>query len=266
MLKFFRSIRQDLLSEGKTTKYLKYAIGEIILVVVGIVIALQLDGWNANRLDGREEQMLLTQLKTEFIQNKTQLLTKIGKREDAMNSCFEILKIVDNPQLEKDPNQIDSLFATILPNYTFDPTTGIINQLLHGGKLSLIRNDSLRFHLSNWEGIVDQATEEEKIYMLFNMNDLRPTLYELYPFRNIMVKSGSSGSLREILLKEGNENRFELGKSKLPMDLDKLFSSTEFEGKISSTINWLSVSNIQAQGFIDYSDTVLKLIDEALEE
>lgn len=49
MIKFFRKIRQNLLSEGKTGKYLKYAIGEIILVVIGILIALQINNWNENR-------------------------------------------------------------------------------------------------------------------------------------------------------------------------------------------------------------------------
>ena len=49
MIKFFRKIRQNLLSEGKTGKYFKYAIGEIVLVVIGILIALQINNWNEGR-------------------------------------------------------------------------------------------------------------------------------------------------------------------------------------------------------------------------
>ena len=49
MIKFFRKIRQNLLMENKTGKYLKYAIGEIILVVIGILIALQINNWNENK-------------------------------------------------------------------------------------------------------------------------------------------------------------------------------------------------------------------------
>ena len=49
MIKFFRHIRQNLIMENKTSKYLKYAIGEIILVVIGILIALQVNNWNENR-------------------------------------------------------------------------------------------------------------------------------------------------------------------------------------------------------------------------
>jgi len=50
MIKYFRKIRQNLLSEGKTGKYLKYAIGEIVLVVIGILIALQINNWNSQRI------------------------------------------------------------------------------------------------------------------------------------------------------------------------------------------------------------------------
>lgn len=46
MIKFFRNIRQNLLAEGKTSKYLKYALGEIVLVVIGILIALSINTWN----------------------------------------------------------------------------------------------------------------------------------------------------------------------------------------------------------------------------
>ena len=251
---------------GKTGKYLKYAIGEIFLVMIGILLALQVDNWNTRRLNAQEEQLLLKQLRSEFKQNKEQLLTKISKRKDAANSCYEILKIIDHPEIEKDYENIDSLFATILPNYTFDPINGIITQLLNGGKLPLISNDSLRLHLSNWSSLVVQAKEEELIYMEFNMNYLRPPLYEYYSFRNIMVKTGSTGGLDDILLQKDGENRFEIGRSKLNFIGDDLFTSTAFEGKISSTINWLTVSNIQAQGFIEYSDTVLGLIENELNE
>ncbi len=266
MFKFFRKIRYDLMETGKTGKYLKYAIGEILLVMIGILLALQVDNWNTDRLNAKEEQLLLKQLRTEFIQNKNQLLTKIAKREDAASSCHEILQIIDNPGLKKDYEQIDSLFATILPNYTFDPINGIITQLLAGGKLPLISNDSLRQHLSNWSSLVVQAKEEELIYLEFNMNHLRPPLYEYYAFRNIMVKTGSTGALDDILLQKGGENKFEIGPSTLDWDPNALFTSTAFEGKISSTINWLSISNIQAQGFLEYSDTVLGLIQSELHE
>tara|TARA_R110002051_G_scaffold19027_1_gene53853 strand:+ start:2242 stop:3003 length:762 start_codon:yes stop_codon:yes gene_type:complete len=64
MIKFFRKIRQNLLSEGKTGKYMKYAIGEIALVVIGILVALQINNWNQNRLDRSFEVTMLKEIKS----------------------------------------------------------------------------------------------------------------------------------------------------------------------------------------------------------
>lgn len=59
MIKVFRKIRQQLLKEGKTTQYIKYAIGEIALVVIGILIALQINNWNEQRLEEIEINNIL---------------------------------------------------------------------------------------------------------------------------------------------------------------------------------------------------------------
>ncbi|MBK8515376.1 MAG: hypothetical protein IPL55_03525 [Saprospiraceae bacterium] len=63
MNKLFRNFRQIQLNDGKTTKYLKYAIGEIVLVVIGILIALQINNWNENRKTRLDEIKLLTNIK-----------------------------------------------------------------------------------------------------------------------------------------------------------------------------------------------------------
>ncbi|OIQ36706.1 MAG: hypothetical protein BM563_10345, partial [Bacteroidetes bacterium MedPE-SWsnd-G1] len=59
MIKFFRKIRQQLLNEGKTSKYFKYAIGEIVLVVIGILIALQINTWNQQSLNNIESSSIV---------------------------------------------------------------------------------------------------------------------------------------------------------------------------------------------------------------
>ena len=73
MIKFFRKIRQNLLSEGKTGKYLKYAIGEIVLVVIGILIALQINTWNENLNDQKISNQTIELLKTEISEIKSDL-------------------------------------------------------------------------------------------------------------------------------------------------------------------------------------------------
>ena len=81
MIKLFRKIRQNLLSEGKTSKYLKYALGEIVLVVIGILIALQINNWSENRKETRKEiklaEQLLTDARADSIFFKSRIATNL---------------------------------------------------------------------------------------------------------------------------------------------------------------------------------------------
>ncbi|MAX69627.1 MAG: hypothetical protein CMC76_00780, partial [Flavobacteriaceae bacterium] len=92
MIKFFRKIRRNLLSEQKTAKYFKYAIGEIILVVIGILIALQINNWNDNNKKNELEQEALYNLKVDFELNKKELENIIASTESSINKSLEILK------------------------------------------------------------------------------------------------------------------------------------------------------------------------------
>ena len=73
MIKFFRHVRQNLLSEGKTGKYLKYAIGEIVLVVIGILIALQINNWNEAQKNDRMEAAYYCRLLEDIDQDGAQI-------------------------------------------------------------------------------------------------------------------------------------------------------------------------------------------------
>jgi hypothetical protein len=77
MIKIFRKIRQNLLVENKTRKYFKYAIGEILLVFIGILIALQVSNWNTGRIDSVEEQKALQSLYSELNSSEKKLSQKL---------------------------------------------------------------------------------------------------------------------------------------------------------------------------------------------
>jgi len=78
MIKFFRKIRQNMIRENKFSKYLLYAIGEIVLVVIGIIIALQVNNWNNERLDKHKAQLLMNRLITN-LQNDQKLMDTMSK-------------------------------------------------------------------------------------------------------------------------------------------------------------------------------------------
>jgi len=102
MIKFFRHIRQNLLMENKTGKYFKYAIGEIILVVIGILIALSINNWNEERLVNLQIKTNLINLSTAINQD-LELLKEIEEANDfRMNSILQILKWTEIPLPEID--------------------------------------------------------------------------------------------------------------------------------------------------------------------
>lgn len=73
MIKFFRNIRKKLLNEGKTSKHLKYALGEIVLVVIGILLALQINNWNEHRKEEASKKKLMLNIKAELMENKLRM-------------------------------------------------------------------------------------------------------------------------------------------------------------------------------------------------
>ena len=83
MIKFFRKIRQKLLSENKFSKYLIYAIGEIILVVIGILIALSINTWNENKKNKIKEIKSLTELRKDLVQNLNDINGNISNSSPA---------------------------------------------------------------------------------------------------------------------------------------------------------------------------------------
>ncbi|WP_338732884.1 DUF6090 family protein [Mangrovimonas cancribranchiae] len=91
MIKFFRNIRKKLLSEGKTNNYLKYAIGEIILVVIGILIALQINNWNQNRIENNRARKLLKNMVEDLATDTLMLNRSIANYEFQSNNCVKLL-------------------------------------------------------------------------------------------------------------------------------------------------------------------------------
>ena len=87
MITLFRKIRQTMVTENKVSKYLLYALGEIVLVVIGILIALQINNANEQRKERAAEQVLLKQLLSEFNSNLVQPDQKVVIRKEMMSAA-----------------------------------------------------------------------------------------------------------------------------------------------------------------------------------
>ena len=107
MIKFFRKIRQNLLSEGKTGKYFKYAIGEIVLVVIGILIALSINNWNEQQKQNSQERQFLSVLKIEFTINLNRLDKVIHFRENSIKSANELMTYFNEDIIDISKSKFD---------------------------------------------------------------------------------------------------------------------------------------------------------------
>ncbi|MDU8887222.1 DUF6090 family protein [Yeosuana sp. MJ-SS3] len=142
MIKFFRNIRKKLLAEGKTANYLKYAIGEIILVVIGILIALQINNWNENKKAKEKEVKLLIELKGDLLETKNDLLTDIEKTQHILSTTNMLYKaIIADQVFEKKPFKLSTSY--ILETASLFPKLSAYEAIQSEG-ITIISNDSLR--------------------------------------------------------------------------------------------------------------------------
>jgi hypothetical protein len=142
MIKFFRHIRKSLLNEGKTSKYFKYAIGEIVLVVIGILIALQINNWNENNKNQKEVTFQLSKLRDNLISDKAQiekLISMDSVHIENLVFCVKVLAAEKQVPIDEFKNSFQYMSYTI----TFSPIKGTFEGLVSSGKIELIRNQSL---------------------------------------------------------------------------------------------------------------------------
>lgn len=158
MIKFFRKIRQNLLSEGKTGKYFKYAIGEIVLVVIGILIALQLNNWNENNNKTKLGHKYLTEMKSELQKDALQLDKYILRLKKGIENQEAALNTKDITKLPLDSLKM-ILNSTNLNFKISDLTFTKMNNL---GITALSNKDSLNSKISEY---YNRTVESMKLSM-----------------------------------------------------------------------------------------------------
>lgn len=162
MLKFFRRIRKGLLESGKIRNYTFYAIGEIALVVIGILIALQINNWNEQKKEQAIANNYLSALKNELQQNITEVDRVIAAADRVFNGARPLFRDTitgGKPSLTE--KEVAIVLNKALEFVQFEPQTGVINDIVNSGKTSLLKNDTLRNFISSWEGFVNQLQREE---------------------------------------------------------------------------------------------------------
>ncbi len=162
MIKFFRKIRQNLLLENKTGKYFKYAIGEIVLVVIGILIALSINNWNESRKQSISENEFITNIKKDLKKDKDYINLIISFIEPRMQAYEELNS--DLPNLyDNDKNSLDLLFQNyFISQRTFYPILGSYQSALSGNQINTFTRKKLiqditKIYNSTYDRLIDNG-------------------------------------------------------------------------------------------------------------
>jgi len=247
MIKFFRKIRQNLLMENKTGKYFKYAIGEIILVVIGILIALQINNWNEKRKIQSNQENYLTLLKTEAENNLKEIRnTKNEVSEMNMEQIvlYNLINIKQDTITEK--HLSESLFRIVSGFYKFKYENSALSDLKSSGNLKNVLNDSLRKYLIALQPLVIEVQIQEDAVI-----DSRDRV------RNYI---NENGSLKVIIDQSEQEERLGLPKlSKSKKTNTHLLGQVEFENIL---ILYIGVTNrIISTQYPEMENHLIKIID-----
>jgi hypothetical protein len=179
-----------LLSEGKTRpndsvgragKYMKYAIGEIVLVMIGILLALQVSNWNQERKDRISERKLLDNIHRDFVHNKVGFDSLKAVHYRALNG---LEKLVDLFPLNNDSLKYAAYkkYNLQIKGMTYDPYSSSIESVVNSNAIQLIQDENLQKYLVSWKDVFRDYKEDENTYYDYLNDFLWPYYRDVFDY------------------------------------------------------------------------------------
>ena len=193
MIPFFRKIRKNLADDNKPLKYMRYAIGEIVLVVIGILIALSINNWNETRKDNRQEVVYYCKIKEDLESDKNRIETIIESIVERQVVCKQLLLKLHSTPKDKSVIIDDYLYA--VRSDVFYPNKAAISDITSSGKLSLLHNEELK------KIILEYYTEMENSLRIIYTNQSEVT-DRIFQYDNILEMGAHQTFYREEYGKE----------------------------------------------------------------
>ncbi len=179
---------------GKTSKpalpagrYFKYAIGEIVLVVIGILIALQINNWNENQKDIKKEQQIIASLHKEFTQNKTINAAALNAVQKSTDACYKLMEVSLMGETHENANQIDSLLYWAIEYNPFIPNNNTYTEILNTGEIELLKNENIKNAILEYYRELENNKSTYVMLEKWIEEGVLPYLTETVSLRNIDV-------------------------------------------------------------------------------
>jgi hypothetical protein len=161
MIRFFRSIRQNLLAQGRITRYFTYAIGEIILVMVGILLALQVNNWNEVRKQSLLQDTMLARLSEEFLALEPVMAELVEFSHSSRKGTAEVVNALRSEEAPADERQFRAALARSNWVQNVPQIAASYQEMVATGRLTDIRDVELRKALVRYG---DAHERVERIY------------------------------------------------------------------------------------------------------
>lgn len=258
MITLFRRFRQKLIESGSATKYLLYAIGEIMLVVIGILIALQVNNWNLDRLDQLREKKILGDLKVEFEANLIDLNRVLTQHEIIYAELQEVQRITLAQKFED--NRLDSLIFGYVKWFGFTDRPGASTNLINSGNLNLISNDELRDLITQWSGTVNDVVDDELYAQEFIRETVFPFLAAHYPVSNLEISNQDFVEFMGWSLGPDFEPIFPVKN----VDWETLLENEEFQSILSARLLMEYFNIVEGRLVLESNERILELISQEL--
>ncbi len=184
MIHFFRRIRQKLLSENRITRYLIYAIGEIALVMIGILLALQVNNWNEHRIALQHETKVVSELSKELDQNLIYLNSEIAYTKNRISALRDLLELTSSEIHDISYEDFNKLYSTASGFQEFIPIYFKVSEILNREDFIFTQSDQLHNALLVYSSHIKKAHE----YYQYNVDTYKtmhqPYLITEYPLRD----------------------------------------------------------------------------------
>ncbi|MBT8310423.1 MAG: hypothetical protein EX254_00220 [Flavobacteriaceae bacterium] len=258
MIKFFRKIRYELMEKNKTTKYLKYAIGEIILVMIGILLALQVNEWNNERNRKKAEQDVIEQLIADLSKSQHELEYMKRRTFGEARVRAQVLRAFWKDEL---PDDIRNYVWGGAGSTVYSPVLGTAQSLINSGRMDILSSKELKNDIVAYVEFVgfklkDINRYEETYYRkgVELIREVMPGPYESKEYYNARSEAYQNTSqYRENL----NGRPAVIDKVPFQTNLERLFENQKFSNAYSNLYLYHRNTGFKYEDILDDTNALL---------
>lgn len=245
MLNFLRRLRQN----NMNSKYLKYAIGEIVLVVIGILIALSINNWNQGRLEKIEEKKLLNNIKVDFEEAVSTFRSLNNRRDESIQNFSKLIEVAIDNNYEQEV-MIDTLLGKTIFTPTYNGKLSALSIVINSGKINLLSSDTLKSLLLKWPQKVDDMVEGEI--------DAKKLIYDTWlPFVSSYAAANDFFSTKELRMVLPFEKR----KTMVEKDYQGMLADRKFQNTITMLELLFIIGKKETEELIGFAEEIIALIE-----